>query len=147
MPREDPYTLVVSPLRLRRTPQPVEQGQIDKIKQDTGLDVNHQRALTICKLDKDLATLLYYCYRVSFYELDPGTVDLVYDYIPNIVLRKLVVPPSLVQFWTQARLAYLPRLQELKRMIAERRNRTRNAQTITRIDEFLDYLATQWGVQ
>jgi hypothetical protein len=68
----------------------VDAGQIQKVKDETGLDYRLQVDLADCRLDADVAKLLFYTFRVVEMTKDQGTIghsctylELVKEYLPK----------------------------------------------------------------
>jgi hypothetical protein len=50
--------------------------QIEKLQDETGLDYASQRDLAQCRLDREVAKLLFYCHRIVEITKDQGTMGL-----------------------------------------------------------------------
>jgi hypothetical protein len=137
---ERPYVLHFSP----KDPT-VHPEQIQKVRDETGLDDAFQRDLAQCRLDAEVAKLLFYLHRASVITQDNGTIDGICAYV-TIVRAKLGAPGHGRAFWTSKRTRYMKAVITLCRTIQRNRGLARNAETQECIDDFLGYLVENWDI-
>jgi hypothetical protein len=130
----------------------VSDEQYQKLQLETGLDPQLQKDLTHCHLDREVAKLLYYSYRVAQMADDPIEIKLARKYI-NMAKTNLdrdlsnLASPSPDEFWDDTRRQYKDRAVRLRKRISAPKglspddNETREC-----LRDFVDYLKSTWGV-
>jgi|SRR6185437_9943524 len=119
--------------------------QVQKLRLETGLEPKLQSDLWRCRLDSDVAKLIFYSYRVGEITLSQGTIGMICDYIA-LVHRNLQPPSPLEEFWTPARRDYREYVKRLRTRIEANRRHADNSEALKCIEDFLKYLKDKWGV-
>jgi hypothetical protein len=119
--------------------------QVTKVEAETGLPLSLQKDLAECRLDSEVARLLFYCFRMVVLTRDNITIKLVCDYI-EVAKEKLPPPKSPDTFWSPKRRRYLSHLNKLRSEIQRNRRLAENEATERCISDFLKYLEEGWGL-
>jgi hypothetical protein len=133
-----------SVLRFHLNETKVHPDQTQKVQDETGLDYQLQRDLVRCKLDREVAKLLFYCYRFALITKDYGTVAQACDYM-DLAKRGLGSPAG-GAFWTSKRQQYRARIKGLRKIIEKQIGVARGGAAQTCIQDFLEYLEKNWQV-
>lgn len=121
----------------------VYREQYLRLREETGLEPLLLRDLAECRLDKSVASLLYYIYRVSLFAQDE-IAGIIPEYLTDYVYKVLLPPPDADTFWNINRRRYLNAAKTLRaRVISHRRHG--NGEIAKSLDEFLLHLRA-WGL-
>lgn len=126
--------------------QPTVDAQLSTgVRLETGLDYGLQRDLAECRLDAEVARVLFYSNKIAGITRDNLTIGLLCDYIP-IAKASLGVPADPQAFWTPSRMRYKKHLQKLASDIHQNRRLASDRATETCLDDFLRFLAVGWDI-
>ena len=119
--------------------------QIQKLQEETGFNYRLQADLAECRLDAEVAQLLFYCHKLAVITRDNMTIEMACGYISHV--RAHLARPTLPnEFWTVGRRRYLGHLRNLRREIQDNRRLAGNDNTGECIANFLNYIDTGWGI-